>query len=83
MPFPLLLFWVSKDILFFIPDFSVSKPCQKYAHGFTFGKWAYIWCKLFISDFSLNSKLKSILMGVSVEDSDIEAIGSDDEDRRR
>ncbi len=28
----------------------------------------------------LNSKLKSILMGVSVEDSDIEANGSDDED---
>jgi hypothetical protein len=42
--------------------------------------WAYIWFKLFTSDFSLNSKLKSILMGVSVEDSDIEAIGSDEED---
>ena len=28
----------------------------------------------------LNSKLQSILMGVSVEDSDIHAIGSDDED---
>jgi hypothetical protein len=34
-----------------VPDFSVSKPCQKYAHELTFCRWAYIWCKLFISDF--------------------------------
>ncbi len=64
----------------YVPDFSVSKPCQKYAHGLTFSRWAYIWCKHFISDFSLNSKLKSILMRVSVEDSDIEVIGSDESD---